>query len=72
MNLDGIHPHDVAQALDERGICVRAGHHCALPTHHALGVPASFRASFGVYTTEADIDELCEALRATKALLGAR
>jgi cysteine desulfurase/selenocysteine lyase len=72
MNLEGIHPHDVAQALDARGICVRAGHHCALPLHRALGVPASLRASFGIHTTKADIDALCEALYAAKTLLGSR
>jgi cysteine desulfurase / selenocysteine lyase len=60
--LDGIHPHDIAQLLDEDGIAIRAGHHCAMPLHHKLGVAASARASFYVYTTTADIDRLVAGL----------
>ncbi|HSY16599.1 MAG TPA: cysteine desulfurase, partial [Jatrophihabitantaceae bacterium] len=56
--LAGIHPHDVAQLLDERGIAVRAGHHCARPVCVRYGVPATTRASFGVYTTTDEIDAL--------------
>lgn len=62
--LDRVHPHDVSARLSERGIMVRAGHHCAMPLHRALGVPASVRASFAVHTTERDIDRLVEAVRA--------
>jgi cysteine desulfurase / selenocysteine lyase len=56
--LDGIHPHDVAQLLDEQGIAVRAGHHCARPVCVRYGIPATTRASFGVYTTREEVDAL--------------
>jgi len=56
--LAGIHPHDVAQLLDEQGIAVRAGHHCARPVCVRYGIPATTRASFGVYTTTEEIDAL--------------
>ncbi len=56
--LDGIHPHDVAQLLDEQGIAVRAGHHCARPVCVRFGIPATTRASFGIYTTTEEIDAL--------------
>ena len=49
--VEGVHPHDVSQVLDERGIAVRAGHHCAWPLHRAIGVQASTRASFYLYNT---------------------
>ncbi len=62
--LDGVHPHDVAQGLDERGIAVRAGHHCARPVCVRYGVPATTRASFGAYTTIGEIDALAEGLTA--------
>jgi cysteine desulfurase/selenocysteine lyase len=62
-----IHPHDLAQALDVEGICVRAGHHCAQPLMRILGVPATTRASFYVYNTSREIDRLVSALeRAAK------
>jgi cysteine desulfurase/selenocysteine lyase len=65
--LDGVHPHDVAQLLDEQGIAVRAGHHCARPVCVRYGIPATTRASFGVYTTTEEIDALAQAvLRARK------
>jgi cysteine desulfurase / selenocysteine lyase len=64
--LDGIHPHDVAQVLDSRGVAVRAGHHCARPAHARFGVQASTRASIYLYTTPAEIDALVEALHYTK------
>jgi cysteine desulfurase/selenocysteine lyase len=60
--LRGIHPHDVAQLLDERGIAVRAGHHCARPVCVRYGIPATTRASFGIYTTTDEIDALVEGL----------
>ena len=53
---------DLAQLLDLRGVCVRHGHHCAMPLHHHLGVPATVRASFGMYNTETEIDVLADAL----------
>ncbi len=60
--LGGTHPHDVAQLLDERGIAVRAGHHCARPVCVRYGIPATTRASFGVYTTTEEIDALVQGL----------
>ncbi len=61
-NLPGIHPHDVAQVLDRYGIAVRAGHHCTMPLHERLDLPATARASFSVYTTTDDIDRLATGL----------
>ncbi len=60
--MKGVHPHDVASILDERGICIRAGHHCAQPLMERLGVPALSRASPYVYTTEEEIDAFVESL----------
>ncbi len=62
----GVHPHDVAQTLDARGIAVRAGHHCAKPAHKRFGVQSSTRASSYLYTTPAEIDALVEGLHYTK------
>jgi cysteine desulfurase/selenocysteine lyase len=56
--LQGIHPHDVAQLLDEQGIAVRAGHHCARPVCVRYGITATTRASFGIYTTRDEVDAL--------------
>jgi cysteine desulfurase/selenocysteine lyase len=64
--LDGVHPHDVAQVLDSRGIAVRAGHHCAKPAHKRFGVQSSTRVSSYLYTTPAEIDALIEGLEYTK------
>ncbi len=64
--IDGIHPHDVSQLLDSRGIAVRAGHHCAKPAHKRFGVQSSTRASSYLYTTPAEIDALIEGLEYTK------
>ncbi|WP_375475950.1 cysteine desulfurase [uncultured Jatrophihabitans sp.] len=61
--IKGVHPHDVAQLLDEDGIAVRAGHHCARPVCVRYGVPATTRASFGIYTTTAEIDALVAGVR---------
>ena len=60
------HPHDVAQILDHDGIAVRAGHHCAMPIHEKLGLPATTRASFYLYTTRDEIDRLIEGLYKVK------
>jgi cysteine desulfurase/selenocysteine lyase len=68
--LAGVHPHDVAQLLDERGIAVRAGHHCARPVCLRYGVPATTRASFGVYTTIDEIDQLVQGVDAVRRLFG--
>jgi len=70
--VDGLHPHDCAQFLDSRGIAVRAGHHCAMPLHQALGVPASVRVSLALYTTNEDIDALIHGLREAHRRLGRR
>ena len=65
--LGDVHAHDIAQILDSHAVCVRPGHHCAKPLMRHLGVPATARASFGIYNTQADADALVEALRdATK------
>ena len=64
--IDGIHPHDVSQVLDSRGIAVRAGHHCAKPAHKRFGVQSSTRASSYLYTTPAEIDALVEGLEYAK------
>jgi cysteine desulfurase/selenocysteine lyase len=61
-NLKGIHPHDVATLLDQEGICIRAGHHCAQPLHRRLGCSASCRASFYVYNTEEEVELFLAAL----------
>ena len=61
--LAGIHPHDVAELLNRDGVCVRAGHHCAMPLMRRLGVPATARASFGPYNTREDADALVAALQ---------
>lgn len=68
--LDYVHPHDVADILGGRGVCVRAGHHCAMPLHERFNVPATTRASLYIYNTEADIDRLCEALMYVYKLFG--
>jgi cysteine desulfurase / selenocysteine lyase len=68
--LDGVHPHDIAQVLDELGIAVRAGHHCAWPAHRRLGVQASTRASFYLYTTPAEIDALVDGVEQVKKFFG--
>ncbi|MDO5629992.1 MAG: cysteine desulfurase [Mobilicoccus sp.] len=65
-----IHPHDVMQILDSRGVAVRGGHHCARPLHHRLGIQASSRASGYLYTTTEEIDRLVEALEHTRAFFG--
>jgi cysteine desulfurase/selenocysteine lyase len=61
--VDGVHPHDVGQVLDELGIAVRTGHHCAWPLHRALGVQASTRATFYVYNTHDEVDALANGIR---------
>ncbi|MDN4174782.1 cysteine desulfurase [Nocardioides sp. SOB77] len=65
--MDGVHPHDIAQVLDSRGVAVRAGHHCAKPAHARFGVQSSTRMSSYLYTTPAEIDALVEGLEHTRA-----
>lgn len=69
-NIESIHPHDVAQVLDQEGIAIRAGHHCAQPLMHRLDVPATCRASFYFYNTFEEIDRLVEGLKAAQSLMG--
>ena len=64
--MDGIHAHDVSQILAEDNICIRAGHHCAMPLHTELGIKATARISFYVYTTREDIDAFIEGLKKVK------
>jgi cysteine desulfurase / selenocysteine lyase len=66
-----IHPHDVGQVLDELGIAVRTGHHCAWPLHRALGVQASTRASFYLYNTHDEVDALADGVRQAQKFFGA-
>ncbi|SIR03718.1 MULTISPECIES: aminotransferase class V-fold PLP-dependent enzyme [Acidiphilium] len=68
--LDGVHAHDVATLLDKQGIAVRAGHHCAEPLTHRLGLDSTARASFGIYTTHAEIDSLAAGLRRVQQVFG--
>jgi cysteine desulfurase/selenocysteine lyase len=68
--LGGVHPHDVAQVLDERGVAVRAGHHCAWPLHRAMGVQSSTRASFYLYNTHDEVDALAAGIRAAQRFFG--
>ena len=68
--LDDVHAHDVAQVLDQFGVCVRPGHHCAKPLMRRLGVPATARASIGVFNDEHDIDVLIEGLEEVGRLFG--
>ncbi len=68
--LDAIHPHDIAQVLDDDGIAIRAGHHCAMPLHDKFGLPATARASFYLYNTPAEIDKLISALYKVKKVFG--
>ncbi len=67
-SLEGIHPHDVAQILDSYGVAVRAGHHCAMPLHTKLGLSATTRASFYLYTTFEEIDALAAGVKKARAL----
>lgn len=64
--LDGIHPHDIATILDGEGVAIRGGHHCCMPLMETLGVAATARASFGIYTCEEDIDRLVKGLMQAK------
>ncbi|MFF8728562.1 cysteine desulfurase [Streptomyces sp. NPDC015171] len=68
--VDGIHPHDVGQVLDERGVAVRVGHHCARPIVRRYGIPATTRASFYVYNTPAEVDALVDGVRAAQRYFG--
>jgi cysteine desulfurase / selenocysteine lyase len=66
----GVHPHDLSQVLDDRGIAIRAGHHCAWPLHRAFGVQASSRASFYLYNTHDEVDALADGIRYAQKFFG--
>jgi cysteine desulfurase/selenocysteine lyase len=66
--LESAHPHDIGTILDRAGVAVRAGHHCAQPTMERFGVPATVRASFGLYNTRAEVDALVDAINQVKEL----
>lgn len=68
--VDQVHPHDVGQILDELGIAVRTGHHCAWPLHRALGVQASTRATFYLYNTPEEVDALADGIRTAQKFFG--
>ena len=68
--LDDIHPHDLGTILDEANVAIRAGHHCAQPFMDYVGIPATARASFGVYSTDADIDALLNGIARTRKIFG--
>jgi cysteine desulfurase/selenocysteine lyase len=68
--VEGIHPHDLGQVLDDRGVEVRVGHHCAWPLMRRFGVPATTRASFGIYNGDDDVDALLAAIRDAQRFFG--
>ena len=70
--LDGIHAHDIATILDEDGVAIRAGHHCCQILHDKLGIPATARASLGVYNTKDDLDKLNESLNKCKKIFNGK
>jgi cysteine desulfurase/selenocysteine lyase len=67
--VDGVHPHDVGTILDREGVAIRTGHHCAQPLMERLKVPATARASFGLYNTRAEVDALVEGLAKVRELM---
>ena len=68
--IDGVHPHDVGTVLDQEGVAIRAGHHCTQPLMERLGVPATARASFGLYNTREDVDALVAGIRKVVEVFG--
>ncbi|MBB4631284.1 cysteine desulfurase [Sphingosinicella soli] len=68
--MEGVHPHDIGTILDEEGVAIRAGHHCAQPLMDVLGVPATARASFGVYNDESDVERLLRGIARVKRIFG--
>ena len=69
-NVDGLHPHDVGTMLDQHGVAIRTGHHCAQPTMRHFNVPATARASLGVFNNDQDIEALDKALRRVIEVFG--
>jgi cysteine desulfurase/selenocysteine lyase len=70
-NVEGVHPHDVGTLLDQEGVAIRTGHHCAQPLMRRFGLPATCRASFAMYNTGAEIDQLVRGLAKVKEVMGA-
>jgi cysteine desulfurase/selenocysteine lyase len=70
--LDGVHPHDIGTILDQEGIAVRTGHHCAQPVMDRFGVPATARASLALYNTREEIDRLVSGLHTVREVFGLR
>lgn len=70
LTMDGVHPHDIGTILDHEGIAIRAGHHCAQPVMERFGIPATARASFGLYNSYADVDRFVVGLGKVKELFG--
>lgn len=68
--VDGVHPHDLGQVLDDHGVSIRVGHHCAWPLHRACGAQSTARASFYLYNTEEEVDKLVEAIKAAREYFG--
>lgn len=68
--LEGVHPHDIGTILDDEGIAIRAGHHCAMPVMERFGIPATARASFAFYNSRAEVDALMRAIEKCKRLFG--
>ena len=66
--IEGVHPHDIATILDEDGVAIRAGHHCCQILHEKLNLPATARASFGIYNTKQDIEKLCSSIEKCKKI----
>ncbi|WP_080794860.1 cysteine desulfurase [Corynebacterium pacaense] len=69
-HVDGIHPHDLGQVLDDQGVCVRVGHHCAWPVHRCMNVQSTARASFYLYNTFAEVDSLIEGIKQAQKFFG--
>lgn len=69
-SVTGIHPHDLASVLDSEGVAIRSGHHCAMPLHKKLNLPATARVSFSIYNTKEEIDVLCKAILKSIRILG--
>ena len=68
--LEGIHPHDIGTILDQEGIAIRTGHHCAQPVMQRFGVPATARASFGLYNTKEEADAVVAGIQKVKEVFG--
>jgi cysteine desulfurase/selenocysteine lyase len=68
--MSGVHPHDIATIVDRSGVAIRAGHHCAQPLMQRLGIPATARASFGMYNTHEDVEAFVAAVRGVREMFG--